>query len=151
LKGWRRDKKPKVSPHVPAWVHRRIHDLANFIGVNDGDAGRIVVMTALQNRRIIEEFGPFLLREYCRGHSIWLGRDDHLDLDQLINPNGEYLPRFHMRVSQQEWLMLDELGHALGRGVAPTAAALLVQGLQSREVLDKIDPVFSVFRKLKMM
>ncbi|UOF90736.1 hypothetical protein LSG31_00190 [Fodinisporobacter ferrooxydans] len=147
MKGWRRNKKPQISPYCPEWVHKFVHDLANYIRDFDGETARKVVMTSFNTNEIIGKLGPYFFRDYSRDRSIWCGHTDHRNLDEIILLNSEYNVRLHMRFSQEEWSELDELSFSLNRPIAHTTAALLILGLQDKQVICEVASGFTFFAR----
>lgn len=121
----RADKKRKVSPYVPQYIHEHVHDVAVYIRNSDGEAGTRLVIAALNDYPTLNRLAPYMWRDYGFSSHAWIGHRDHEDLDKLINPPGYFMDRLQLRFTQDDWACIDALGFALGRPVAHAVAALL--------------------------
>ncbi|GMA65629.1 hypothetical protein NZD89_27895 (plasmid) [Alicyclobacillus fastidiosus] len=141
----RADKKGKVSPHVPRWIHDAVHEIAFHLDkgrktVRDGEAARKIVMTAFHDATTINRLAPYFWKTYQREYLIWPGHDDHEDIKKLIQFPKEPLKRLHIRFSKEEVKALSDIENALDAPLAHTVCALLILALQQERVIQHIAP-----------
>ncbi|GMA65964.1 hypothetical protein GCM10025859_66260 [Alicyclobacillus fastidiosus] len=137
----RGDKKAKVSPYVPGWIHDAVDEVARYrdhslrIIPREGEAAHALVMTAFHDTHTINQLSPYFWRTYQRNDTIWPGHDSYEDIQALIGFHGLSVQRIHMRFSKLEIKDLLELKAALSIPIAHTVCALLVLALKQERVV----------------
>ncbi|MFD1675591.1 hypothetical protein [Alicyclobacillus fodiniaquatilis] len=142
--GGRVDKKIQTKPTISLVDFELVHDITIFLRCgSDGDTGRRIALTALDDMPTINHLSPYMWRDYARGDRMWIGHEDNQNLDELLPDKWERTKRFPIRFERTEWRRIDGLALALGRDKANTTAVLLRLAVRCPRVLATAAPGYA--------
>ena len=106
----------------------------------DGEAGRVLVMSAVRDIPTINRLAPYFWRDYELGQMQWIGHNDNLPTDDLLDVPEE---RFYIRFATDEWKELDLVRFALTCPMAHAVAVLLIMAIDDERIIEKVAPGFT--------
>ncbi len=133
------DKKNKVAPWLSKLTVSKVHDIARYMRQPDGEVGRLLVMAAARDIPTINRLAPYFWRDLEIGQTSWIGHNDNLPIDNLMDAPEE---RVYIRFSQDEWKELDLIRFALTCPMAHAVAALLEMAISDERIVNLVAPDF---------